>query len=398
MKTRAVLSGVFLLLLSGCGGAAPAASPPASASAAGAASASAKPPGVVGSASAKPAGSAAPSAAAKPAASAASTAAKPAASAASAAANPAASVASTAAKPAASGLIATKSGFTTVSPTAAPQWVGKERGFFAKNGLDVGLTSVQATAQMPALMANELQFTSTGATEVASINQKGGSVVMIAEGAAMPIFSLFANKKYTSVPALAGQTIGVTSLGAASDTAAHLFLRKFGVEDKVKIVGAGGSSPAIMAALSQGLIAGGILIPPVTAQAADAGFVELVNGVKLGVPLTQGSIVVTRGYLKDHPDIVKSYLRGYLGAWQYLSDPANKPEVVKVLEQYTKTEAKSSEIAYDFMLPLWQSQKVPFLTNEAIANVLEFSADQAVKGVDPKQLYDNSLLEAVSKE
>jgi ABC-type nitrate/sulfonate/bicarbonate transport system substrate-binding protein len=385
MKLRAVLTGSFLLVLSGCGGVAPAASPstaasPPAASSPASAVASAK-PAASAAASAKPAASGAASASAKPAGSG------------SAAAKPAASAA-----PAASGLIPIKSAFTTVSPTAAPQWIAKEDGMFAKNGLDVSLASVQATAQMPALSTNELQFTSSGATEVASFDQKGGSVVIIAEGAAMPIFSLFADKKYPTVQSLAGQSIGVTSIGAASDTAAHLFLRKFGVEDKVKIVGAGGSSPAILAAMSQNVIAGGILIPPVTANAADQGYVELVNGPKLGVPLSQGSIVVTRAYLKDHQDEVKRFLRAYLQAWRYISDPANKDDVVKVIGQYSKSDAKISAVAYDFMLPLWQSEKVPLILDDAIKNVLEFAGDTTVKNTDPKHLYDNSYLDAVSKE
>lgn len=383
-----VASGVLSLVLAGCisslppGTGSPPGAPASPASSAPAISIAAKPvPSEAAAASAKPAASAAP-ASTKPAAS--------------AAAKPAAS-GSAAAQPAASGLIPIKSSFTTVSPTAGPQWVAKEHGIFAKYGLDVSLTSVVATAQVPALMANDLQFSSTGATEVASADLGGASLVMIAEGASLPIFSLYTDKKYKTVPDLAGQTIGVTSLGAASDTAAHLFLRKFNMEDKVKITGAGGSSPAILAAMSQGLIAGGILIPPVTSNAADAGYVELVNGPKLGVPLSQGSIVATRSYIKDHEDVVRNFLKAYLDAWAYCSDPANKADMVKILEQYTKTDEKASTVAYDFMLPLWQSQKVPVMQDAAVANVLEFSADPKVKGADAKQFFDNTLIQAVSQ-
>ncbi len=367
MSTRALFVSLALLLLSGCGAAAPA-SPSAAASKPAAttpatAAASASP------ASAKPAASG--SAAAKPA---------------------------TSGSPAASGAVALKGAYITVSPTGAPSWVGKEMGMFARNGLDVSLTSVQATTVMPALTANEIQFAQSGAAEVASINLQGGSMVMIAEGAALPIFSLYADKKYKTVQDLAGQTIGVTSIGAASDTAAKLFLRKLGMEGKINIAAAGGSSPAILAAMSKSLIAGGILIPPVTAQAEQQGYVELVNGVKLGVPYTQGSLTVTRSFLKDRPDVANRMLKAYLEAWTYLGNPANKAGIVKVLEQYTKTDANDAEVAYNFMLPLWQSQKVPYLTKEAVANVLEFISDPKAKGADPMQFYDNGLLEKVAKE
>lgn len=308
---------------------------------------------------------------------------------------------STAAKPSAgasasSGLIPLKGTFTTVSPTGGPLWAAKETGIFARNGLDVTLTSVQAVAAMPALSSNDTQFSSSGAAEVAALDLHGGSMVMVAEGAARPIFSLFTNKKYKTVQDLAGQQIGVTSIGAASDTVAHLFLRKFNMEDKVKISAAGGSSPAIFAAMGQGLLAGGILIPPVTAKAEQQGYVELINGVKLGVPYTQGSLVLTRAFAKDRPDVRDRLLKSYLQAWQYISDPANNAQMIKIFEQYTKSDAKNSEIAYKFMLPLWQSQKVPYMTDEAISNVLQFLSDPRAAKADAKQFYDNSYLEAVA--
>jgi len=325
----------------------------------------------------------------------ASTSAKPAAiasSAASATAKP-----SAAASAGASGLTSLKGSYITVSPTGGPLWIGRETGIFAKNGLDVSLTSVQATAAMPALSSNDTQLASSGAAEVASIDLQGGKVVMVAEGARLPIFSLYADKKYKTVQDLAGQTVGVTAIGAAPATALHLFLRKFGMDDKVKIVGAGGSSPAILAAMSQGQLAGGILIPPVTAQAEKAGFVELVNGVKLGVPLTQGSLSVTRAFLTDRQDVARRLVTAYLQAWKFGSDPANKATVLKIFQQYTKTNEADSESAYNFMLPLWQSQKVPYMTDDAIANVLSFLADPKAKSADPKDFYDNSLLQAVAK-
>jgi NitT/TauT family transport system substrate-binding protein len=372
MKARTFLVGLAVVLLSGCGAAA---SPPASPSSAPVAPASASP------AASKPAASAAAPA------SAASSSAKPQASA-SAAAKPSA---------AASGTVQLKGTYTTVSPTGGPLWAAKETGIFAKNGLDVSLTSVQATAAMPALSSNDTQFSSSGAAEVAALDLKGGSVEMIAEAARLPIFSLFANKKYKTVQDLAGQKIGVTSIGAASDTVAHLFLRKFGMEDKVQIVGAGGSSPAILAAMNQGLIAGAIIIPPVTTKAAQQGYVELINGVKLGVPYTQGSLTVTRSFAKDRADVRDRLLKSYLQSWQYVSDPANKDEMLKIFQQYTKSDAADSQSAYEFMLPLWQSQKVPYMTDDAVKDVLQFIHDPTAAKADPKQFYDNSYLAAIAK-
>ena len=353
MHIRRPLAGALLLSLAACGGAPTASTPPPS------------------SVPAKPAPAAA---SAKPASS-------------SAAANPASGAASgsAAAKPAASGLTPIKIAFTTISPTAAPLWVAKEKGAFARNGLNASLTSTVANATVPALMANELQIASSSPSEVASADIGGASVVMIAEGTTLPIFSLYADKKYPTVQSLEGQSIGVTALNAASDTAAHLFLQKYGMQGKVKTAAAGGSSGTVLAAMKNGGLAAGIVQPPVTIQATEAGFAELVNGVKLGVPASQGSMIVNRSFLKDHPDQIKAFLRAYLYGWRYSGDPANRDEMIKYFEQYTKTEPKLATGAYEYMVPIWNSHKVPDVSADAISNALSFSPDAKVRTADPKQ-------------
>ncbi|MFI5268266.1 MAG: hypothetical protein ACHQ7M_12905, partial [Chloroflexota bacterium] len=133
------------------------------------------------------------------------------------------------------------------------------------------------------------------------------------------------------------------------------------------------------------------------AKAEQQGYLELINGVKLGIPYTQGSLSVTRSFVKDRPDVRDRLLKSYLEAWQYISNPANKDQMLKIFEQYTKRNANDSEIAYNFMLPLWQSQKVPYMTEDATKNVLSFLLDPEAVKADPKQFYDNSYLEAIAK-
>ncbi|MFI5266790.1 MAG: ABC transporter substrate-binding protein [Chloroflexota bacterium] len=294
-------------------------------------------------------------------------------------------------------LIPLKVAYTNIVAASGPQWVAKERGFFAKNGLDVTLASLPSTAQIPALMAGELQFASIGPTELASADLQGATVVALASSSDLPTFSLFAGKKYASVADLAGETVGVTAIGSSSDAVAHLFLSKFGVLDKVKITAAGGTSTTILAALKQGVIAGAILAQP-TGAATEAGFTELVNGVKLGVPFAQGDVIVTRAYAKDHPDTVKGFLRAYVEAWRYCADPANRADMVKIFEKYTTADAKVSELGYDAQLPVWQLRKVPSVNLEAFRNTLSFGSDPKIKGIDPTQFFDNSFIDAVAAE
>ena len=274
--------------------------------------------------------------------------------------------------------------------------MAREQGFFARHGLNVELSQVGGTQQVAALLSGELQFGALGANEVANADLRGADLVMIATCSDLPIFSLYANKQYTSVAELAGQSIGVTTAGSATDAAAHLFLKQFDALDKVKIVAAGGTIPAILAAMDQGAIAGGVLSPPTTAKADEAGYTELVNGAKLGVPMNHSGIAISRTYLKDHADAVKQFLAAYQDAWTFSANPANKDAVVTVLAQYTQSDDRLAQIGYDAMVPVWTSTKTPRVKPQAVSNLLQVSGTPDAEKADPAQFFDDSLIDAIA--
>src|SRR5712691_2679810 len=128
--------------------------------------------------------------------------------------------------------------YSQASVTQGAMFTGIEQGFFARNGLTVSAKQMAGTAQIAAL---------------------------------------YADSKYRTIEALTGQSVGITTAGSSTDSAARLFLQRFGMLDKVRITPAGNTQAAILAAVMNGAIAAGIFVPPVTEQAAKAGLVELVN-------------------------------------------------------------------------------------------------------------------------
>ena len=345
---------------------------------------------VAPTAAAKPSSSAAPAAMASPASAASPTSAESPAS----PATPAATTSAAAAKPAVT--VTVKGAYAQASSVQGAVYVGREKGFFSQNGLDLQLSQIGGTQQVAALLSGELQFGALGANEVANADLRGADLVMIATCSDLPIFSLFANKKYASVADLAGQSIGVTTAGSATDAAAHLFLKQFNLLDKVQILPAGGTIPAILAAMDQGNIAGGILSPPTTSRAADAGYTELVNGAQLGVPMNHSGIATSRAYLKDHADVVKNFLTGYQQAWAFAADPANKADVVAILAQYTQSDNRLAEISYEAMVPIWTGNKTPRVNPQAVMNLLQVSGVPEAATAKPDQFFDDSLIDAIA--
>ena len=344
-----------------------------------------------GGAASQPASpSASPSAAAKPAASAPAGASKPAAS---AAAKPAASAGASAA---ASGLKPLTVAYSQATAGFGPLYIAKDGGMFQKNGLDVTIKRITGTAQLASIVAGEVPIGALGGQEVINASAGGVQLAMLATVDDFPTFSLFANKQYKTVPDLAGQSIGITTAGSSTDATAQFFLKHFNMTGKVNITPAGGTIPAILAAMGKGLAAG-MISPPVNVQAEKQGFVELVNGFKLGEPLNTAGWTVTRAWLKDNQASANAFLKSYADAWAFAATPANKARMIEVLQKYTESDQAAAEAGYDALLPVWQGKKVPTVDPKGLENIAGLSKDPKISGVNVAGFIDNSLLEAVAK-
>ena len=369
MRIFRVLTPVASLcvVLAACGGgsAAPATSAPASSTAA--------KPATSAAASAKPATSAAPS---KPAAS---------------------TAGSSSAKPAASGLITIKNAYSQTSAVQGPIYAASDQGFFKKYGLDVQISQVSGTAQVPAMTAGELQIGTPGGQELVSADLGGASLVMIAVTSNYPLFSIYGAKGVNDIKDLSGKAVAVTTAGSSTDAAAKLYLRHFNLEKQVKIQPAG-TIEGVLAVIEKGDAAGGVISPPTTVKASQAGLKELVNGPKLGVPELHSGISVTRDYLKQHPDIVKSYLQGYLEGWDFVTNPANEASVIKTLAKWTKTDEATAKASYDYAFLGWSKDKVPDVNPKAIESVLSLVDNPKAKDAKAADFFDNSLIDSLAKK
>ena len=308
----------------------------------------------------------------------------------------ASSSAKPAASAAASGLITIKNAYAQTSAVQGPIYIASDLGFFKKYGLDVQISQVSGTAQVPAMTAGELQIGTPGGQELVSADLAGAGIVMIAVTSSYPLFSIYGAKGVNDVKDLAGKSLAITTAGSSTDAAGKLYLRHFGLEKQVKLQPAG-SIEGVLAVTEKGDVGGGVVSPPTTVLAAKDGLKELVNGPKLGDPMLHSGVSVTRDYLKTHPDIVKSYLQGYLDGWNFVTNPANEAAVVKSLAKWTKTDEATAKDSYDYVFLGWSKDKVPAVTPQAIESVLAIVDNPKAKDAKATDFFDNSLIQSLSK-
>ncbi|HEX4841579.1 MAG TPA: hypothetical protein VFV60_05380, partial [bacterium] len=165
---------------------------------------------------------------------------------------------------------------------------------------------------------------------------------------------------------------------------------------KVEIVTAGGTLAGIMAAMTAGIAAGGILSPPTTARAEAAGFKELINGVRLGIPMTQSALTFRKSYVAQNRETVLRLLKAYLAAWAYIRNPANEGAAESAIVHYTRVTPEQAAVAYKAFFPIWQN-KVPRVDPRGVRNAIRFSANRQVRLMTPAPLIDDSLLQELEQ-
>lgn len=275
-------------------------------------------------------------------------------------------------------------------------YIAIDKGFFANHGVDVQLTQVGGTQQIPAMTAGELQFGTPGGNELVSSVLAGAPMVGIAVSSNYPIQSLYGGKGVTDVKQVAGKAVAITTAGSTSEAGAKIFLRHYGLDTQVQYQPAG-TVAGVAAVLEKGDAAAGVTSPPTTIALDKAGLVELVNGPKLGEPMVHAAITVTRDYLKNNSDLVKRYLQAYLEGWRFARDAKNADAMVNSIAKWTKSPPDVAKASYQYVVVTWQRDEIPAFSDKAIENILSIVDNPKAKTAKPSDFYDNSLITSIAK-
>jgi ABC-type nitrate/sulfonate/bicarbonate transport system substrate-binding protein len=203
--------------------------------------------------------------------------------------------------------------YTGVGPVNLPVVLAKEAGIFARNGLDVTVIRAQAAVSTMALIAGEVGFIQAAAPAVLQSNLGGSGAVYVAGGYTGLDYWLVGHPSIKSAEQLKGAIIGAAGLSGGSYTATQLAVRKLGLNPAkdVSIIAVGGT-PERLAALRSGRVQATSLNPPTIFAAEKEGFRILADVSAL--PFQNVAPATTRRFIKEHPDIVRRYVKSQVEA------------------------------------------------------------------------------------
>jgi ABC-type nitrate/sulfonate/bicarbonate transport system substrate-binding protein len=281
------------------------------------------------------------------------------------------------------------------SLTFLAAFIAKDRGFYARNGLDAELIQARPAANIAALLSGDVQYVEVFGSAIRSA-AKGLPIRAFSNSIKAPFFSLIAQPSIKSVKELKGRVIGVTSLGGTNQISGRLLFQHFGVDpDKDLKFLAIGEEKFVVESFKKKLVDAILVAPPFSIMMKREGFPVLANAADIvAFPLAGLSTTVEK--IKQNRAQVKRVLKSEIDALRYLrEDPAGATDLMR--RRFAMDDALARDV-YDVVVDSFsRDARIPV---DAVENVLNLEKKEGLisQSVTVDQVTDRSIAEEVLKE
>ena len=278
-------------------------------------------------------------------------------------------------------------------------FVTRDAGLWQKHNSEPRVVLFEAGSVLAqAMLSGDIKMSiSSGPAVIASRSQGAEAIIVAAFVNTLP-YSLVSAKAITKWDQLKGKRIAISRFGSGTDTAIRLALRKFGL-DPVKdvMILQMGSQPDRVRALAAGSIDATLVSPPLDLTAKKQGYNILVNLVDLGIAYPQQVIETTDRFIRENPQGIKSFLKGFIEGVRYAA--TNKDETKKLIAKYLKvTDAELLEATYQSYLQV--TDYGGYAKLDGVQNAMDEVAQRVavVKTKKPEDFVNTRFLKELEKE
>ena len=286
--------------------------------------------------------------------------------------------------------------YPSFSGSWATAWIAKEAGYFSDERIDLELIRVGGSSRMvAAMLGGSAPIIQAGAAAALSATAAGSDVVIIGSTGTVSPFRLMARPDIKQPADLKGKKAGITTFGSTSDQVVRIALKQFHLEpNKDVALLTFGAQPEVFAALQSGAVQVGALSFPLYPKAAKLGMRELIKFADLGVEDINGTVITTRTFITQQPDLALRFMRAFTrGMHRYRTD---KQFSKRVLAKYGKiNDEEILEGTWQDYAPTMQKNPRPSL--KAIQFLIENQFKDKKPLPRPEQFVDSSLVEQLEK-
>src|SRR5690242_18237488 len=216
-------------------------------------------------------------------------------------------------------------GSTDITVSNFSSFYARDRKFFETEGLDMKMVIIKTEAALAAMASGDLDY-STLSTSSVEGTLKGMPLRLLAVTNRYPLLGLVVRKGINSVADLKGKKLSVSSFGGAVYGAALYLLRSHGLRPKEDVaILAGGTNPARIATLKQGLVDAALITAPDDLRALGEGYRILVD-VGSDYRLPWGGISTSQNKIRRNPGETERFLRAVMRGVRAITDPQNQAD------------------------------------------------------------------------
>ena len=222
----------------------------------------------------------------------------------------------------------------------APFYLGKERGYFDQEGIDLDIQEGRGSGvTVQAVAAGTATFGYADVPTMIKAAAKGAPVTAIGVALQTSPMSVmgFADKNIRKPDDIKGKTVAVTP-GDSMSQIWPLFLKKTNLKDGEFKVVAGDAQTKLNAVMNNqaDLLLGYVMDQAIKLQDATQKQVYPIRFADYGVNMVSSGIIAQKDFLKQKPDVAKRFMRA---ATRSLEEAAKNPEAA--VDAMLKAQPKS---------------------------------------------------------
>ncbi len=283
-------------------------------------------------------------------------------------------------------------GMSTYAASYMDELVAIEKGYFREEGLDIEFLIGGGGVLTPALVAGEIQF-STSASSALSAMIQGADLRVVYTNLDRPAYQLWSSTpEIRTLHELVGRRIAISTRGDTHETSLRLLLRKYGIDPNVVVYAAVGSPAARVSALESGVVDAATLSPRDLAQIGQPRG-NLLADIAREVKLVYTGVATSGPLARTEPDLVERYLRAIVKGREFAR--RYREQTIDIVNKFAPTSREVNEQDYDENVLImtdegWLSDDV---LREEVATRAEIIG--AIDPPAPQDLFDYSIVKKV---
>jgi len=243
---------------------------------------------------------------------------------------------------------------SSTNPTAfdIDHVVAREKGFFAKENIDVDVTYMTPDLVIKALIAGTVDVARSGAHFGLIAAARGAEIKIIGGSNYGYPYQVIGQPQLKSLTDLKGQKVAGASLASITTTIFKDVMQRRGIPPSAYTLLFVGGSPERFQAVASGQVAASLAeAPPYNFKSVEAGRKVLLNYSDEIKNLQYTAFFASNKSLAQNRPLFVRFIRAMGQGMRWMNDPANEKSAIELMVQRLKIDESIASQTYKFMIP-----------------------------------------------